>query len=68
MFVNYSIWLKDREQMHVSRGVSPFITKAGVSPIMKAGVSPFIMKADVSPILYIERRALKWCISVSYPS
>jgi hypothetical protein len=44
--------------MHVSRGMSPFITKVGTSPIpspiMKARASPFITKASASPILYIE--------------
>jgi hypothetical protein len=41
-------------------GVSPFITKVGVSPIsyLKAGVSPFFTKAGTSLIPYIERRAL----------
>jgi hypothetical protein len=47
----------------VSRGASPFITKASashiLSSIIKAGVSPFIIKADTSLILYIERRALE---------
>jgi hypothetical protein len=46
------------KEMRVSRGVSPFLTKAGVSPIlspiMKARTSPFIMKASASPISYIE--------------
>jgi hypothetical protein len=46
------------KETRVARGVSPFITKAGVSPIpspiMKARTSPFITKVDVSPILYIE--------------
>jgi hypothetical protein len=46
------------KETHVSRGASPFIIKAGespiLSPIMKACVSPFFMKAGVSPILYIE--------------
>jgi hypothetical protein len=59
------------KEMHVARGASPFITKAGMSlilsPIMKAGVSHFITKAGTSPIPYIERRALKWCISIFYP-
>jgi hypothetical protein len=44
-------------------GVSPFITKAGVSPIP----SP-ITKAVASSIPYIERRALESCVSVlSHP-
>jgi hypothetical protein len=59
------------KETRVSRGVSPFITKAGSSlipfPIMKAGASPFITNAGASPILYIERRVLEWHVSVSYP-
>jgi hypothetical protein len=47
------------KEMHVARGVSPFITKVGASP--------FITKAGVSPIPYIERRVLEWRIFVSYP-
>jgi hypothetical protein len=54
----------------VAKGVSPFITKAGASPIpspiIKACMSPFIMKAGASPIPNIERRALERNISVSY--
>jgi hypothetical protein len=46
-------------EMHVSRSVSPFIMKAGTSPIpspiTKAGVSPFITNAGASLIPYIER-------------
>jgi hypothetical protein len=46
------------KKTRVSRGVPPFITKVGASPIpsliMKACVSPFITKVGVSPILYIE--------------
>jgi hypothetical protein len=30
-------------------------------------VPPFSMKAGTSPILYIERRALEWHASISYP-
>jgi hypothetical protein len=47
------------KEMRVSRGASPFITKAGAnpipSPITKVGTSPFIMNADASPIPYIDR-------------
>jgi hypothetical protein len=46
------------KDMLVSRSVSPFIVKAGASPIpspiTKACVSPFITKMGASPILYIE--------------
>jgi hypothetical protein len=46
------------KETHVSRGASPFITKASespiLSPIMKACASPFFMKAGAPPILYIE--------------
>jgi hypothetical protein len=56
--------------MHVSRGASPFITKAGTSPIpspiTKAHASPFIMKEDVSPVPNIERHTLQRHVSVSY--
>jgi hypothetical protein len=41
------------KETHIARGVSPFITKAGASPIpspiTKVGAPPFIMKAGVSP-------------------
>jgi hypothetical protein len=51
------------KETRVSQGASPFIMKAGaspiLSPIMKAGVSPFITKAGASPNSYIERRALE---------
>jgi hypothetical protein len=54
----------------VARGASPFIMKAGASPIpspiMKAHVLPFITKADTSPILSIKRHLLQRNISVSY--
>jgi hypothetical protein len=46
------------KETRVSKGVSHFITKMDVSPIlsptMKAGASPFIMKEGASPISYIE--------------
>jgi hypothetical protein len=46
------------KETRVSKCVSHFITKMGVSPIlsptMKAGASPFIMKEGASPISYIE--------------
>jgi hypothetical protein len=42
------------KETHVARGASPFIMKAGASPITKACASPFIMKAGASPISYIE--------------
>jgi hypothetical protein len=47
------------KEMHISRGASPFITKAGASPIpspiTKAGVPPFITNVGAPAILYIER-------------
>jgi hypothetical protein len=50
------------KETRVARSVSPFITKAGVSPIpspiMKAHASPFIIKAGASHIPNIERRKL----------
>jgi hypothetical protein len=59
------------KETHVARGMTPFITKAGTSPIpspiMKVGTSHFITKADASPIPYIERRVLEWYVSISYP-
>jgi hypothetical protein len=58
------------KETSVSRGASPFIMKAGVSPIpspiMKVCACPFIMKVGVSPIPNIERRVLQRHISVSY--
>jgi hypothetical protein len=58
------------KETHISRGASPFITKADASPIaspiMKACASPFITKAGASPIPNIERRALQRHVSVSY--
>jgi hypothetical protein len=46
-------------ETRVSRGVSPFITKAGASlipsPITKASTFAFITNAGASPIPYIER-------------
>jgi hypothetical protein len=49
-------------EAHFYRGASPFILKAGVSPIAypitKVHASPFIMKAGTSPIPNIERHAL----------
>jgi hypothetical protein len=60
------------KETHVARGVSPFIIKAGASPIpspiMKACTSPFITKAGVSPIPNIERHVLQRNVSVSYAS
>jgi hypothetical protein len=59
------------KEMRVSRGAFPSITKAGTfsipSPITKAGASASITKAGASPIPYIERQALEWCVSISYP-
>jgi hypothetical protein len=58
------------KETHVSRGVSPFITKADASPIpspiMKVCASPFITKAGASPIPNIEIRALQRHISILY--
>jgi hypothetical protein len=54
----------------VARGVSPFITKADVSPISslitKVCVSPFITKAGASSIPNTERCTLQRNISISY--
>jgi hypothetical protein len=59
------------KEMHIFRGVSSFIMKAGAfpipSPIMKADASPFITKVSVFPISYIERRVLEYRISILYP-
>jgi hypothetical protein len=49
------------KETRVVRGVSPFITKVGASPIS----SP-ITKARASSISNIERRVLQRNISVSY--
>jgi hypothetical protein len=61
--------MKEKET-HISRGVSPFISKADASPISspitKARASPFIMKVGTSPIPNIERHMLERNISVSY--
>jgi hypothetical protein len=49
------------KETHVSRGVSPFITKVDASPIP----SP-IMKVCASPIPNIEIRALQRHVSILY--
>jgi hypothetical protein len=58
------------KETRISRGVSPFITKIGVSlissAITKACTSPFIMKAGMSLIPNIERRVLQRRVLVSY--
>jgi hypothetical protein len=58
------------KETHVVRGTSPFITKAGVSPIpspiIKVCASPFITKAGGSLTPNIERRALQRNILVLY--
>jgi hypothetical protein len=58
------------KETRISRGASPFISKASVSPIpspiTKASASPFIMKVDASPIPNIEIHALERNVSVSY--
>jgi hypothetical protein len=58
------------KEMRVSRGASPFISKAGTSlipsSITKARMSPFITKAGTSAIPNIERRTLERNVSVSY--
>jgi hypothetical protein len=59
-----------RKETHVSRGASPFISKAGASlipsTIMKARASPFITKVGVSPIPNIERCTLERNVLVLY--
>jgi hypothetical protein len=58
------------KETRVVRGASPFIMKAGVSPIpsliTKAYASPFIIKAGAPPIPNRERHALQRNVSVSY--
>jgi hypothetical protein len=58
------------KETHICRVVSPFITKAGASPIpsltTKVRASPLITKVGVSPIPNIERRVLQRNVSVLY--
>jgi hypothetical protein len=54
------------KELRVARGMPPFITKVGTSPIpspiTKAHTSPFIMKADASPIPNIETHVTNECL------
>jgi hypothetical protein len=58
-------------ETRVSRGASPFIMKADMSPIMspvmKVCASPFIMKAGTSPIPYIEMSVRMTCLHFVSP-
>jgi hypothetical protein len=58
------------KETRVARSTSPFIIKAGASPIpspiMKACVSPFITKVGASLIPNIKRHALQRNFSILY--